>query len=492
MRKTVIAIAICLMSALCLAKDKVAPPDSVVVKQVALDFYDGYYSGAIARVDKSIHPDINRVTPRDIPQTGRTVLNYSTYSALIENTRARVGFLPDTARHISVKIINIDTDVANLKVTSAAFTDFIQLVKLDGIWKIINVISAPGIGGPPRIKDFNAVSEKDAIETTGMDYLKGISGGDAGHLQLALSPEFNRITLIPFPATGKTGIRRQRYETFIENALAGIGKQDETYRDNRSIVLDSHDGLAVLRLDQTGTYEFAQAIKSGGKWQLINSIIKANPAMTVAKALTYIVGDTIPNFTLPVFGGGSFTLADYRGKNVILLFPRGWVGNAWCAYCAYQYLELEQLQQRSDIESKYNLKIAFVMPYAWEKTKDWLDKFPAMMQTLETIKNPNPAPAPGTYQADYAAWVNRKFPLKFNLTDKDTHLTFPVLLDSDKILSRQLKIATGFWDNITSDQNEASVLVVDKNGVLQFKYVSQMTEDRPSIDFLLDFISRLK
>jgi hypothetical protein len=494
MKRIVIAFLICMLAPILLSTQSLAanPPDSVVIKQTVLDFYNGYYSGDTARMEKSIHPDINRATPRDVPQTGRTLLAYSTYSALIENTRAKVGALDDTARHIQVKIINIDTDVANVKVTSAAFTDFVQVVKLDGPWKIVNAISAAGIAGPPRFKEFNSESERPAIEKAAIDYLKGQSGGDAKRLELTISPDFSKITLIPFPATGHTGIRRQRYESLIENAIGGLGKQDEIYRDYRATVLDSHDGMAVVRCDQLGTYEFVQMYKSSGRWLILNSIIKANLNLTIAKAMTITAGDTMPNFTLPIYGGGTFTLADYRGKTVLLMFPRGWIGNAWCTYCPYQYLEFEQLQQSSDIEAKYNVKIAFVMPYSGDRIKDWLAKFPANLQTLETIKNPQPAPVAGTYQADYAAWANKKFPLKFNVKETDPHKIIPVLIDEDRALSRQLKIATGFWDNIPSEQNMASVFIIDKAGVLRLKYIGQMTEDRPSVDYILDFIKNMK
>ena len=39
-------------------------------------------------------------------------------------------------------------------------------------------------------------------------------------------------------------------------------------------------------------------------------------------------GDTAPNFTLPSTAGGKVTLADYKGKNVVVLafFPAAFTG----------------------------------------------------------------------------------------------------------------------------------------------------------------------
>jgi len=462
------------------------------IRQTVLDFYEGYYSGNVARVEKAIHPDINRATPRNVPQTGRTMLTYSTFSVLIENTRAKVGALDDTARHINVLILYADNDVANVKVTSSNFTDYIQLVRLDSDWKMINVLSTSGIRLPPRLSNFKAEDERAAIEQTTLNYLSGLSGADFGRLEISVSPEFSKITIIPYTATGKTSLRRQRYESLLENSLANFGKQDEIYRNNRVAILDITDGLAVVRCDMVNTYEFVQMFKNGGQWQILNSISKTITSMTFAQAIAATVGKPMPDFTLPVFGGGDFNLAKYRGKNVLLMFPRGWIGTQWCPYCPYQYLELEQLEKTSGIEAKNNLEIAFVMPYNRERIKDWMEKFPDALQTIDAIKNPKPQPAPGSFQSDFVSWANSSFPLQFDVKPNDPHKIIPVLVDENRTLSRQLKIFTNFWDGISSEQNMASVFIIDKHGILRFKYISQMTEDRPSVEFLIDFIKKLK
>jgi hypothetical protein len=131
-------------------------------------------------MEKAIHPDLNKATPRDLPQTGRITLSYTTWSGLVEATRARLGLLDDTARHIRVEILNIEIEVADVKVVSANFTDHLQEVSLDGQWKIVNVIFTSGLKVPPRLKDFDADAERAAIENAGMNYLSGISARLAG------------------------------------------------------------------------------------------------------------------------------------------------------------------------------------------------------------------------------------------------------------------------------------------------------------------------
>jgi peroxiredoxin len=278
----------------------------------------------------------------------------------------------------------------------------------------------------------------------------------------------------------------------MENALAGFGKQDEVYRNNSVTVLDITDGLAIVRCESTGVIEHVQMYKGDGQWKLFNCVSRPNLSLTLQEAMTVIAGDPMPGFTLPVYGGGIFDLSDYRGKNVMLIFPRGWTGNNWCSYCPYQYLELEKLEKESKIMAKNNLQVAYVMPYSSDRIQDWMEKFPDALQVVEGIKSPKTPPAAGTIQAEYGEWVKSKFPLVFDVKKDDPHTIIPVLVDENRTLSRQLKLFTNFWDGVSAEQNIASVFIIDKNGILRFKYIGQMTEDRPSVEFLLDYIGKMK
>ena len=461
------------------------------LKKTALNYIEGFYSGDVTRMESAIHPDINKATPRDLPQTGRTILTYSTYSSLIEFTRAKLGVVDDTARHIKIDILSADDNVANVKISSANFIDEAQLIKIDGQWKIINVIYTSGTSVPPRLKNFNVKDEKAAIEQAALDYLAGISGSDAKCLEMTIDPEFSKILLNPIAATNKTSLRRQRFDSMIENAFAKVGKQDEIYRNNSISVLDITDGVAVVRCDMATVYEYIQMYKGSGEWKILNSIAKQNNNLTLAQVMTVTIGNPMPDFTLPVYGGGDFSLSKFRGQNVLLMFPRGKAGNTWCSYCPYQYLELEQLEKTEKIQKKNDLKIAFVLPYGSDDIKDWMEKFPDALQNVEAIKNQQPAPALGSVQSDYMMWARNHFPIKFDSKKDDQHTTIPVLFDEKRTLSRQLKIFTNFWDGVTSEQNMATVLIIDKKGILRFKYISQMTEDRPTVEFLLNFIKEM-
>ncbi len=464
--------------------------DSALIRQAVLDYAEGVYSGDVTRLERAILPDLSRACPRKLPRTGGFALALTTYTQLLENSRARVGALPDTARHLEIAILNIDSLVAGARVISASFNEYLQLVKLNGQWRILNILWNGGPAAATYYPGFTPDSERVAVMQAAKDYLDGLFSADAAKLELALDPEFSKVS---FAAVGQNGTApaRQNYALLREAALARVGKIDEVYRVTTPTMLDAMNGLAAVKVETIATREYLQLYKKGNQWRVVNSVLLPK-SLTLQEALAVIVGTPMPDFTLPVYAGGDFTLSKHRGKTVLLMFPRGWLGNAWCAYCQYQYLELEELELKEGIQKSLNLDIAFVMPYSSDRIKAWMDNFPDAVTALEGNKYPNPAPAAGSIQELYAAWVRENYPTKFTDTKDSPHTTIPVLVDEQRALSRMLKIFTGFWDGATSEQNMATVLIIDKNGILQFKYVGQMTEDRPSVDFLLNLIKGMK
>jgi len=60
------------------------------------------------------------------------------------------------------------------------------------------------------------------------------------------------------------------------------------------------------------------------------------------------VGRPMPDFTLPAYQGGTVTLSALKGKNVMIIFPRGYAAeNYWCTICNYKYAELIEQGKQS-------------------------------------------------------------------------------------------------------------------------------------------------
>jgi len=67
-------------------------------------------------------------------------------------------------------------------------------------------------------------------------------------------------------------------------------------------------------------------------------------------------------------------------------------------------------------------------------------------------------------------------------------MPFPILIDADRRVSKGLGIFAEEWSGSRIDQNIRAVYIVDPKGVLQFKYISQNTFDRPSLPYLVRMI----
>lgn len=200
----------------------------------------------------------------------------------------------------------------------------------------------------------------------------------------------------------------------------------------------------------------------------------------------------MPDFTLPVYQGGEIAVSQLKGKNVLLIFLRGYAReNSWCHVCNYQYAELAELEKSQQIRKKYNVEILFVLPYSKEIIEDWVAKFPDQLVDIEKYKNP---PEPEKIDEKGKARVERMkkvFPKSFSYEKGKVPLPFPIIVDAERILSKGLGIFAPEWSGSKVDQNIPTIYIIDPKGIVQFKYISQNTFDRPGPDYLLKFISFL-
>lgn len=198
-----------------------------------------------------------------------------------------------------------------------------------------------------------------------------------------------------------------------------------------------------------------------------------------------IVGSPMPDFTLPVYQGGEVTLSELRGKNVMIVFPRGLSRpDSWCHVCPYQHAELAEYEAETDFRARTNLEILFVLPYGHEKIGEWIDAYPQLLRDIEEWKNP---PNPAALDDAGRARMERSrgaYPRSFSAVKGEVPTPFPILVDGDRTVSQGLGFFTTDWGGSDAEQNVPTVLIIDPQGVLQFKYMSQNTLDRPPLEYL--------
>lgn len=209
-----------------------------------------------------------------------------------------------------------------------------------------------------------------------------------------------------------------------------------------------------------------------------------------------IIEQPMPDFTLPAYQGGEVTLSKLRGKNVMIIFPRGYAAPGyWCTICNYRYVELTELEKAREIQKKYNVQVLVVFPYGRDVVQSWLEALPGQMVKIREGKSPaDPAKLDEAGKRRMERW-RQLFPQDFSLKPGEILAPFPVLIDADRSLSKRLGLFQTEWGGGKIEQNIPSIFIVDKDGRLLFKYMGQNTVDRPSYDYLfkvLDTINGLK
>ena len=203
------------------------------------------------------------------------------------------------------------------------------------------------------------------------------------------------------------------------------------------------------------------------------------------------IGLPMPDFKLLSYQGGDVSISQLKGKNLLLLFPRGRFRNQWCRFCHYQYAELVELEEKLHFRKKYNLEVLQVLPYTREEIKDWVKDFERNLGEIEAWKNP---PNPENLNQGMRDWMEtarQTWPKKFDYSDDKAPLPFPILIDADRKVSIGLELFRTEWNLNRAEQNVPTVFIIDGDGILRFKYMSQSTMDRPTMDYLFQFIERM-
>ena len=120
-------------------QEKVAA-EKEAITGVALDYIEGSFTGEVSRMKNALHPELTKVIPVALPQTGQIILDKMGSGMLIEGTRAQMGLVEEGKRDIQVNVLDLKDKIACVEVLSAMYYDYLQMAKIDGSWKIVNVL----------------------------------------------------------------------------------------------------------------------------------------------------------------------------------------------------------------------------------------------------------------------------------------------------------------------------------------------------------------
>jgi hypothetical protein len=112
--------------------------DSAAIRATALDYIDGWYSNNAARMERALHPKLaKRMVWAD--SAGKSRLVDMTAAELVQGTKEHPP-VPAAERRKDVQILSAFGNAAVVRIDAQEWVDYLQEIKWNGSWKIINVV----------------------------------------------------------------------------------------------------------------------------------------------------------------------------------------------------------------------------------------------------------------------------------------------------------------------------------------------------------------
>lgn len=141
MKKMLLLAGFALLAAMPARAQTVA--DSAAIRAAALDYIEGWYAASPERMARALHPELAKRIVRTDGQSGISDVRDMGASELVMQTRRGGGSqTPADQQRKDVRIFDVFESTASVRVDAATWIDYMHLAKVDGQWRIINVLWA--------------------------------------------------------------------------------------------------------------------------------------------------------------------------------------------------------------------------------------------------------------------------------------------------------------------------------------------------------------
>jgi len=116
--------------------------DIDLITQTSRDYIEGWYTADAERMRRGLHPElIKRTLIYDPEKEARLLRHPSNAEMMVEFTRQGGGSaIPEAERTYEIIIQDVCRQIACVKVNSQYMMDYLDLVKLNDRWFIVNVL----------------------------------------------------------------------------------------------------------------------------------------------------------------------------------------------------------------------------------------------------------------------------------------------------------------------------------------------------------------
>jgi hypothetical protein len=114
--------------------------DLALIAATAHDYFDGWFDGDVARMERALHRDLVKRSPQ---QDQASTLAFITAEQMIHWTSEGEGVQVAsrlTDRTIEVDVLDVKDDIASVLVRSEPYHEYLHLVRTRDGWKIANAL----------------------------------------------------------------------------------------------------------------------------------------------------------------------------------------------------------------------------------------------------------------------------------------------------------------------------------------------------------------
>ena len=107
-----------------------------LVEQVARDYFESWFDGDVARMDRALHADL-------VKRRAGDELGVTTKERMLQLTRKGEGRQDGVDRSLEITVDTVGAQIASATVRSAVYYEVIQLVRTSDGWRIANALWEP-------------------------------------------------------------------------------------------------------------------------------------------------------------------------------------------------------------------------------------------------------------------------------------------------------------------------------------------------------------
>ena len=114
----------------------------MAIRLAALTYEEGWLEGNAERIGRCLHPKLAKRTIKRDADTGEKYFIHLTKEDLVRHTSEGGGTdVPRDKIYYKVDVLDVFDDVAVVRAESYPHIDYLQLVKDEGQWLILNVLT---------------------------------------------------------------------------------------------------------------------------------------------------------------------------------------------------------------------------------------------------------------------------------------------------------------------------------------------------------------